>query len=193
VKSVRKPLQEAVRKAALALAYTQALSELRGKPPGLAPGAPARGSVDPAADFPFGFFDRASFDQFSQKLKAVLPAEDKGAALVMEGSGVSGRHFDRLVDMRPTGAPFDLGRISDYDIAIVSDLLLAKARERGITVSGNPLRTGPLTRTQLENLGLGALDKVAQAATREATGIPHAVHFVVVGSGQASTLRLPLP
>ena len=68
--------------------------------------------------------------------------------MVLEGSGVTGRRFDRLISHEPTGAPFGVGRVSDYDVGIVSDQLLQRARQLRIPTSE------PLTGAQLVALGL---------------------------------------
>ena len=133
---------------ARARALAQAQEELRGRPLTLEPGAPARLNVDPATDIPFGFYDRPGFEQFSRRLYEPLRAVDKDAQLVLEGSGVAGRRFDRLISHEPTGAPFGVGPVSDYDVGIVSDQLLQRARQLRIPTSE------PLTGAQLVALGL---------------------------------------
>ena len=107
--------------------------------------------------------------------------------MVLEGSGVTGRRFDRLISHEPTGAPFGVGRVSDYDVGIVSDQLLQRARQLRIPTSE------PLTGAQLVALGLEDLASTSRAAVLDATGIPHAVNFKIYGSAAAASTRLPLP
>lgn len=190
---MRDALAKRLDREAQARAFVQAQSELRGTPLSLAPGAPARMVVDPATDIPFGFFDRAGFEQFSRKLNAAIPAAGRDVELVMGGSGVSGRNFERIVENAPVGAPFDVGKLSDYDVTIVSDELVALAGRNQIRVVGSPPRTGVLSPQQLRVLGLDNLYDAAQAAALEATGIPHEVHFVLAPRGSAATPLLPLP
>jgi hypothetical protein len=190
----RATLDSELRAEARARAYTKAQRELRGEPLALAAGAPARTTVNAAVDIPFGFYDRAGFEQFGHTVHAALPASARDAELAIEGSGALGRRFDRLVDQAPTGAPFNVGRVSDYDIAIVSDHLLEAAREARIAVLKEiPPHTGVLTGRQLARLNLSDLDTAAHEAVRAATGIPHKVHFQIVGSGTTNTIRLPIP
>ena len=181
------PLGEGIENEARARALAQAQEELRGRPLTLEPGAPARLNVDPATDIPFGFYDRPGFEQFSRRLYEPLRAVDKDAQLVLEGSGVTGRRFDRLISHEPTGAPFGVGRVSDYDVGIVSDQLLQRARQLRIPTSE------PLTGAQLVALGLEDLASTSRAAVLDATGIPHAVNFKIYGSAAAASTRLPLP
>jgi len=191
--AVRDALAKQLDQEAHARAFVEAQSELRGTPLSLAPGAPARLAVDPATDIPFGFFDRGGFEQFSRKLYAAIPGAGRDIELVMGGSGVGGRNFERLVEHAHTGAPFDVGKLSDYDVTIVSDELVAVARQNSIPTVGNPPRTAVLSPRQLRVLGLDQLHGTAQAAALEATGIPHEVHFVLAPRGSAAAPLLPLP
>jgi filamentous hemagglutinin len=121
-----------------------------------------------------GFRDRAGFEAFSGELNTQIRAVDPNAELVLQGSSLPGRRFERSVDMRFTGEQFDVGRISDYDVAIVSPTLHARAVDARI-----PLGESPLTPAQLRTLGLGELHDAAQAASRARTGILHEVHFKI--------------
>ena len=127
-----------------------------------------------------------------QRARRIL--EERAAELAIEGSGAAGRRFDRLVDQAHTGAPFNVGRVSDYDIAIVSDRLLEAAKRADIAVLKEiPPRTGVLDAGQLARLKLSDLDTAAHEAVRTATGLPHHVHFQIVGSGTTNKIRLPIP
>ena len=53
-----------------------------------------------------------------------------------------------------TGAPFDEGRVSDYDIAISGDSVNQAARDAGVPFRGDQVSTGPLTERDLARLGL---------------------------------------
>ena len=137
-----------------------------------------------------GFRDRAGFEEFAGDLNSQVRAVDGDAELVLQGSSLPGRRYERSVDFAHTGEPFDVGRISDYDVAIVSDRIHALAKQQGI-----PLGEGPLTPAQLRILGLEELHSAAQAAARRETGIAHQVHFKLYPRGPlpSTGLDLPLP
>jgi len=191
--TVRAALEKRLDQEAHAGAFVEAQSDLRGTPLSLAPGAPARRGRESATEIPFGLFDRGGFEQFSRKLYAAIPGAGRDIELVMGGSGVSGSNFERLVEHAHTGAPFDVGKLSDYDVTIVSDELVVLARENSIPIVGNPPRTAVLLPPQLRDLGLDHLHGAAQAAALEAIGIPHEVHFVLAPRGSAAAPLLPLP
>ena len=173
--NLRTELAREARARALHQARAEVESGMSPRPPeplALEPGAPARSRIDPNTDIPMGFRDRAGFEAFSRELNAQIRAVTPDAELVLQGSSLAGRRFERHVDFRFTGEPFDVGRISDYDVAIVSRTLHARAEALGI-----PLREGPLSPQQLRDLGLGDLNDAAQAASRRHTGIHHEVHF----------------
>lgn len=189
---VRDQLRDEVEREARARALVQAQQEIHPGARALDPGAPPRTVIDPAVDFPMGFYDRAGFDDFSRRLYAQLP--DPNARLVLEGSAVTGRRFERAVDFGPTGAPFDVGRLSDYDVAIVSDALYRDAERLGVPLSGGGVaRTEPLRPIDLEALGLTHLDTAARAAVTDATGLAHKVNFKVYSTHGGGAASLPLP
>jgi hypothetical protein len=193
-KAMNRQLWEELEKEAKARALTQAQREsARGAPLELAPGAPARATVDPAADIPFGFYDRAGLEQFSKRLNATLGTAPD-AHLIVEGSAVTGRRYERMIGpFGPTGSPFGLGRLSDYDIAIVSDSLFAKAKQFGIPMSGaQKLATDPLKPAELAKLGLAELDAAARESILDATGIAYPVHFSIRPANAPTKLGLPL-
>lgn len=192
-----------IQEQAEAIALQRALIEVRTRkgqplPLGLEPGAPPRLTVDPDTDIPMGFFDRQGFETFSQRLYGQLQSRAAGAQLVIEGSSVTGRRFDRIVDQTHTGTPFDLGRLSDYDIAIISPSLYEAAKNSPtIRMAGDTAtpRTEPLTSAELSELGLGGLASTADSAILEATGLGHSVNFKIYsGEGlNPSRPHLPLP
>ena len=187
-KAMNRKLWEELEKEAKARALTQAQREsTRGVPLELAPGAPARAAVDPGVDIPFGFYDRVGFEQFSKRLNAALDAAPD-ARLVIEGSAVTGRRYERVViPFGPTGSSFGLGRLSDYDIAIISDSMFAKANQLGI------LTTEELSPRALARIGLGDLDTAARESILDATGIAYPVKFRVRSASAPTKLGLPLP
>ncbi len=100
---------------------------------------------------------------------------------IFQGSSVTGVSFK-------TGKPFDVGRVSDFDIAIASPKLLKKARELGIELRSGGTRSVPLganTLGLLEKLGL----KDMYNAASQAAGRP--VAFMLYESPQKAILRAP--
>lgn len=115
---------------------------------------------------PFGFKNPEAFKAF-QKTLDELP---EGTSVFFEGSAVTGKKYT-------TGAPFDSGRVSDFDISLVNDNLFIKAldlgRTEGFKVKSPPNRIGPLTPKQIKILGLENIHrKLESQAGRD-------VHFVL--------------
>ncbi|WP_238393741.1 hypothetical protein [Serratia sp. 3ACOL1] len=89
----------------------------------------------PCKGIPHGFKSFGQFKQFGEGLQGGLSKSGyPGAVSYMQGSSVSGVSFS-------TGKPFDLGRISDFDVAISQPDLYKKAESLGIGKGG---RTGPI-------------------------------------------------
>jgi Domain of unknown function (DUF4157) len=160
------------------------------EPLALEPGAPARTVVDPDTDFPMGFRDRAGFDAFAGDLNAQVRAIDPDAELVLQGSSVSGRRYERSVDFDVTGEPFDVGRISDYDVAIVSDVIHQRSGASELNI---PLGGRALTLDEIDALGLRPLHDAAQQAAIRDTGIAHEVKFMVYPHGGVPNRGPALP
>jgi filamentous hemagglutinin len=84
----------------------------------------------------------------------------------VQGSGATDRSH-------ATGKPFDEDRVSDYDIALVSPILVKKAEEFHIKLSG------PLLAADIERLGLAAIcHKLSQMTERP-------VNFLIVRGASA--------
>jgi filamentous hemagglutinin len=84
-----------------------------------------------------------------------------------------------------TGAPFDVGRVSDFDIALASPDLFERAQDLGIEIRGGGIRTAPLEKTDLVELGLYDLrEKLSGLAGRD-------VNFMIYKSIEAATNRSP--
>jgi hypothetical protein len=84
-----------------------------------------------------------------------------------------------------TGAPFDVGRVSDFDIALGGEDILSAAREAGVRLRGGGLRTGPLSALDLERLGLTGL----RADLSGLAGRP--VNFMIYRSIEDAFARSP--
>jgi filamentous hemagglutinin len=102
---------------------------------------------------PLGFKSPSEFETFGGQLNTGLKAagyEDAQAAF--QGSSVTGKSFK-------TGEPFDAGRTSDYDIAVISPKALARAKDAGTPLRSSGTRTGPLGPRDMARLGLRGLAK----------------------------------
>jgi hypothetical protein len=125
------------------------------------PGVAVEGTI------PLGFADAEEFAAFGRRLRSGLAdAGYRDAVPVLQGSAVSGVKYT-------TGEAFDVGRRSDFDIALVDPHLFARAEALGMKLRRNPPRTPPLSPRQLE--GLGLLD----LATRLSKDAGREVHFMV--------------
>ena len=71
---------------------------------------------------------------------------------ILQGSAVTGKSFK-------TGQEFDVGRVSDFDIALASPELLQRAQSLGIGLRSGGSRTGPLSARDLQTLGLKDLSR----------------------------------
>jgi uncharacterized protein YukE len=140
-------------------------------------GGGARPGVTPEGTIPLGFADAEEFAAFGRRLcKGLADAGYAGAVPILQGSAVTGVKFT-------TREPFDVGRRSDFDIAVADPVLFARAQELGIGVRRNPPRTVPLTDAQLTRLGLRELvDELSGTAGRE-------VHFMVFRDLEESLRR----
>jgi hypothetical protein len=128
-----------------------------GSPSSAGPQSPSSGQP---RGVPYGFRDFGQFREFAtryrDRMREVYPDLDMG----FQGSAVTGRSAE-------TGAPFDEGRVSDYDIAISGDSINRAARENGVPFRGDGVSTGPLGERDLDRLGLyGILDEASAEAGR---------------------------
>jgi len=92
---------------------------------------------------PHGFKSVEAFQEFTALLKSKLPS---GIQPLFQGSSVTGRSYK-------TGEPFDVGRRSDFDVALAGQELFNKARALGLKAKDGT-RIGPLSDAQLAALGL---------------------------------------
>ena len=105
-----------------------------------------------ALPFPKGFASWGSLRQFGTQLQAGLSKLGfKNTKLFMQGSAASGRSY-------LTKEAFDVGRKSDFDIALVGDDIYKAAEKLGLTKGG---RTGPIEvgTEAAQDLGLNKLLK----------------------------------
>ena len=126
---------------------------------------------------PLGFEDALAFSRFAAHLSSGLRSIGfQGARGFFQGSSVTGRNAE-------TGAAFDAGRISDFDIAIAGDDIFAAAKAAGLPLRSKGTRTGPLDQKALDALGLSNLAKeLSQLAGRP-------VNFMIFQSSSGATVR----
>lgn len=111
-------------------------------------------------------------------MRELYPDLDMG----FQGSAVTGRSAD-------SGAPFDEGRRSDYDIAISGDSVNRAAHENGVQFRGDGVSTGPLSERDLDRLGLdGILDDASAETGREV----HVMIFRTIedAAGRKPTIKI---
>ena len=127
--------------------------------------------------FPLGFNSFEEFQRFGSGLYSGLGrAGYSDVTAIFQGSSVTGVGFR-------TGEPFDVGRISDFDIALASPELLQRAKELGIGLRSQGVRTGPL---KAEDLALLGLTDVVRQLSQQA-GRP--VNFMIYNSAETAIER----
>jgi RHS repeat-associated protein len=129
---------------------------------------------------PRGFKNANEFAQFGTRLKEGLRNSGyEDVQAIFQGSSVTGEKFT-------TGAPFDVGRVSDFDIALASPDLLQRAKQIGVELRSKGTRTGPLKDVKhLKELGLYDL----QRELSESAGRP--VNFMIYESIEDAISRSP--
>jgi hypothetical protein len=117
---------------------------------------PERLWTSEGSPIPYGFKDEKGYKAFTSTLKDGLP---EGTTALFQGSSVTGKKYT-------TGAVFDVGRTSDFDIALAGDELFTKARQLGYKAKDGT-RIGPLDKDQLKRLGLHELaNRLSEQADR---------------------------
>ena len=139
-------------------------------------GSPVEGTT---GTVPKGFANLDDFTKFGSNIRDGLSrAGYENVEPILQGSAVTGQSYR-------TGQAFDVGRVSDFDIALASPELLQRAQSLGIGLRSSGTRTGPLSARDLQALGLGDLAKeLGGQAGRE-------VNFMIYGSSTAATSRAP--
>ncbi len=117
----------------------------------LGPAGRGGGPRPPLREVPLGFADAAQFQAFGAHLHQGLHAAGyRDVVPVFTGSSVTGVKYT-------TGALFDVGRRSDFDIALASPTLFARAEALGVELRGSRTRTGPIKEDDILS-ALGLLD-----------------------------------
>lgn len=131
------------------------------------------------ANLPSGFASVEDFSRFSADLHAELArAGHTDVQPILQGSSITGRNYR-------TGAEFDIGRRSDFDIALASPSLMQRARELGFDLRSGGRRTGPLSETEMSRLGLANIAAAMSARYRRP------VVFMLYDSVETATRRAP--
>jgi YD repeat-containing protein len=153
------------------------LAEIRTTGRALIESATARNLVN--GKLPFGFSSQEKFAQFGAKLNSGLRAAGYGdVQAIMQGSSVTGRSYK-------TGRAFDVGRRSDFDIALSSESVFSRAQAGGVELRSAGTRTAPLTSYDLKLLGLRDLAlELSQMAGRP-------VKFMVFESTEGALVKAP--
>ncbi|HEV8650181.1 MAG TPA: hypothetical protein VG276_12415 [Actinomycetes bacterium] len=139
----------------------------------------AEGHAVPRGSAPLGFAGPAEFGRFGARLGAGLRKAGYGdVQAAFQGSSVTGRDF-------LSGAPFDTGRRSDFDVALGGRSLFERARSIGVDLRSGGTRTAPLTGAQLDALGLKRLGNELARLTGRPVG------FMVYQSIEAAAVRRP--
>ncbi|TBU94778.1 hypothetical protein DNJ95_11180 [Stutzerimonas kirkiae] len=132
-----------------------------------------------ATAVPKGFSSADDFARFGADTRDGLTRAGYGnVEPILQGSAVTGQSFR-------TGQAFDVGRVSDFDIALASPELLQRAQSLGIGLRSGGARTGPLSARDLQALGLKDLaSQLSSRAGRE-------VNFMIYDSAATATGRAP--
>ena len=97
---------------------------------------------------PLGFRTGSHYERFKSTLNRGLEqTRYPNTVPIMQGSSVTGVKYT-------TGEPFDVGRVSDFDIALAGPEIFAAARRVGVKTRGNGIRTAPLPYKAIARLGL---------------------------------------
>ena len=130
----------------------------------LAQQAEARLTVIERGGLPLGFNTREEYASFGRSARTALnEAGYPEAVPYMRGSAVTGYSYR-------TGEAFDVGRRSDYDLAIVSPRLYELMRESGVPVRGKRSRTERIVSEQIPDVGLAKwLRSIERQSGREAS------------------------
>lgn len=131
------------------------------------------------AAVPKGFSNVDDFARFGTDARDGLAKAGYGnVEPILQGSAVTGQSFK-------TGQAFDVGRVSDFDIALAGPELLQRAQSLGIGLRSGGTRTGPLSARDLQALGLKDLaSKLSAQAGRE-------VNFMIYDSAATAASRAP--
>ncbi|RSZ56968.1 RHS repeat protein [Massilia atriviolacea] len=144
-------------------------------------GPNATGWIDPLGleGVPAGFKSFGQFKQFGEAAQAGLArAGFPGTIGYMQGSAVTGVSFE-------TRVPFDVGRYSDFDVALVNSKLLEKAEALGLAKG---TRTEPIKMGSPEAKALG-IDATLDRLSRMSGG--REVNAMVFRDAESAKAKAP--
>ena len=107
----------------------------------------------PYGHYPHGFNNGTAFSGFILML-INRPEMPEDATFAFQGSSVTGVSYEG-------GQPFDVGRVSDFDIAIASTDLWKRSIAAGVEVRWGQGRTGPLQPDELRTIGIARVSEEA--------------------------------
>jgi hypothetical protein len=150
----------------------------------LAQQAEGRATVLERGGVPLGFNSREQFEDFGRATWDGLAASGhRDAEPFLRGSAVTGFNYR-------TGEAFDVGRQSDYDIALASPSLMRRAEELGIELREQGSRTRKLEDEELPALGLRDLaSRLREQAGRDVSLMIYRSREAIEQRGPS--LRLP--
>ena len=131
---------------------------------------------------PLGFRDFRHFQEFATHFRHRMRERYPDLDMAFQGSAVTGRSAE-------SGASFDEGRVSDFDIAITGDSVNEAARAGGVPFRGDGVSTGPLSERDLDRLGL---DDIVDDASANAGRDIHIMIFRTMDDavGRRPTIRV---
>lgn len=147
---------------------------------------PSRIFTSDGSLIPLGFKSADDFGAFSGYLNQGLrSAGFDNVTPIFQGSSVTGfKGFDKVKNgnvTRSAGSIFDTGKASEFDIALTSPRLIARAKEVGIPLIGKGTRTFELDNRSLRKLGLFDLRQSLNAQANRP------VNFVISDSVTTAT------
>ncbi len=138
-----------------------------------------RDAAEHRFEIPRGFGSKGEFERFSSICKSELQrAGFDNTHALFQGSAVTGRSF-------LTGKQFDVGRKSDYDIALCGERLMQRARELGIELRSEGERTKPLDAAEVKKMGLESI------SNRLSAEVGRPVNFMLYRSPAYAAGRSP--
>jgi hypothetical protein len=139
---------------------------------------------------PFGFKSEQEFLDFSASLRAGLP---EGVEPVFHGSSVTGVKASSSGGI-PAGTPFDVGRVSDFDIGLVSEDFATQASLLdGVRVKTGPTRIGPFGENSPMGSQLGLSDLAARLSAQAGRSVSFMLYDSMEGAYSQPTLFVPKP
>jgi filamentous hemagglutinin len=129
--------------------------------------------------YPLGFNNPYAFANFIFGIVNHSDAPDD-LQLAFHGSAVTGKSWD-------TGKPFDQGRVSDFDIALISQVLWDRLSQAGVKSRSTGGRTGELQPNDITALQLDTVAKRASDLVQACSTQNRPCHFMIYQSESAAS------